>query len=141
MTSDAPAYPTYVANQLGFYQRTSRSARIGYVLTESVALLSAAAVPVAAATGAARWVPALLGGIAAVTTGLRQVFEFRQNWILRSVAQEAIKARIAAYETREESPSTRQLVHDVAEIALAETDRWRQLGEHAEPTPTKPNDD
>jgi hypothetical protein len=35
---------------------------------------------------------------------------------------------------------TRRLVHDVAGIALAERDRWRQLGEQAEPTPAQPKD-
>jgi hypothetical protein len=101
VAADAPAYPTYVGDQLAFYRRTSRMARVGYMTSETIALVWAAAVPVAAATGAARWVPALLGALAAITTGLRQVFEHRQNWILRSVAQEAIKARIAAYEARE----------------------------------------
>jgi hypothetical protein len=134
VASDIPAVPAYVTNELAFYQRTSRSARVGYLVTETVALVAAAAVPVSAATGAARWVPATLGAIAAIMTGLRQVFEYRQNWILRSVAQEAIKARIAAYEAREQPDATRRLVHDVSAIALAETDRWRQLGEQAEPT-------
>jgi uncharacterized protein DUF4231 len=135
MAADAPAYPAYVSHQLEFYQRTSRGARVGYIVSETVALVAAAAVPVSAATGAARWVPAVLGAIAAITTGLRQVFEYRQNWILRTVAQEAIKARVAAYEAREQPAATRRLVHDVAGIALAETDRWRQLGEQAVPTP------
>jgi hypothetical protein len=141
VASDAPDYPSYVGDQLAFYGRTSRNARVGYLLSETVALVAAAAVPVVAATGAARWVPAVFGGLAAITTGLRQVFEFRQNWILRSVAQEAIKARLAAFEAREQSAATRRLVHDVAGIALAETDRWRQLGEHAEPTPAGPKED
>jgi len=141
MAADAPAYPTYVSDQLAFYERTSGSARVGYIVSETVALVAAAAVPVAAATGAARWVPAVLGALAAITTGLRQVFEYRQNWILRTVAQEGIKARIAAYEAREQPAATRRLVHDVAGIALAETDRWRQLGEQAVPTPTQTKDE
>ena len=140
MASHIPDFPAYVSDELAFYQRTSRSARVGYVVTETVALVAASAVPVAAATGAARWVPALFGAIAATTTGLRQVFEYRQNWILRSVAQEAIKARVAAYQAREQPDATRGLVHDVAAIALAETDRWRQLGERAEPTTAQPQE-
>jgi hypothetical protein len=36
-----------------------------------------------------------------------------------------MKARIAAFENRKASASTRRLVNEVSGIALAETDRWR----------------
>jgi hypothetical protein len=133
--ADARVLPPYVTAQLEFYRRTAASARWGYLVTETVALVAAAGVPVAAAAGPSRWVPALLGGIAAVATGLRQLFDFRQNWIQRSVAQESIKARIAAFEMRDEQPATRELVDEVADIALAETDRWRHLADKIPPTP------
>lgn len=135
MEADAPALPPYVTAQLDFYRRTAASARWGYLVTETVALVAAASVPVAAAAGPSRWVPAVLGAVAAIATGLRQVFDYRQNWILRSVAQETIKARIAAFETRDDAPETRRLVGEVADIALTETDRWRQLAEKTAPTP------
>ena len=128
----AAELPPYVADQRSFYERTAARSRWGYVLTETVALTSAAAVPVTAAAGGPNWLTAAFGSLAAITTGLRQVFEFRQNWILRSVALESIKARIAAFEHREAPASTRQLVDEVAGIAMAETDRWRALASRAE---------
>jgi hypothetical protein len=124
--------PSYVTDQRAFYERTAGQSRWGYILTETVALTSAAAVPVTAAASGPSWLTAALGSLAAITTGLRQVFEYRQNWILRSVALESIKARIAAYENRKQSPSTRRLVNEVAGIAIAETDRWRSLASQAE---------
>src|SRR3954447_1801657 len=128
----AAELPPYVADQRSFYERTASQSRWGYVLTESIALTAAAAVPVTAAAGGPTWLTAVLGSLAAITTGLRQVFEFRQNWILRSVALESIKARIAAFENRKASPSTRRLVNEVAGIAIAETDRWRSLADQAQ---------
>jgi hypothetical protein len=133
----AAELPPYVQAQRSFYERTAASARWGYLLTETAALVSAAAVPVAAAAGAARWVPALLGAIAAVTTGLRQVFEYRQNWILRSVALVTIDARIAAYQAKSDPEETQTLIDEVAGIAMAETDRWRALANQARQPPPK----
>jgi hypothetical protein len=128
----AAELPPYVADQRSFYERTSAQSRWGYVLTETIALTAAAAVPVTAAAGGPSWLTAVLGSLAAITTGLRQVFEFRQNWILRSVALESIKARIATYENRKAAASTRRLVDAVAGISIAETDRWRSLASQAE---------
>jgi hypothetical protein len=129
----AAELPPYVEAQRRFYERTSARARWGYLLTETIALASAAAVPVAAAADAPRWVPALLGAIAAITTGLRQAFEFRQNWILRSVALVTIDARIAAYQAKGEPGDTQALVEEVAGVAMAETDRWRALAHRTQP--------
>ena len=131
--------PPYVEKQQAFYERTATIARRGYIATETLALVAAAAVPVCAAADLPRWSIATLGAIAAIMTGLRQVFEYRQNWILRSVALETIKARVATFEARPEEPATRRLVTEVAEIAIAETDRWRRLGEQASATAPKPD--
>src|SRR4051812_46924850 len=109
-----PDLPPYVVDQRDFYKRTARQSRWGYILTEGIALTSAAAVPVTAAASGPSWLTATFGSLAAIMTGLRQVFEYRQNWILRSVALESIKARIAAFENRKASPSTRRLVNEVA---------------------------
>jgi hypothetical protein len=121
----------YVEAQRRFYERTAASARWGYLVTETVALVSAAAVPVAAAANAPLWVPAVFGAVAAITTGLRQVFEYRQNWILRSVALVTIDARIAAYRAKSDPEVTQALIDEVAGIAMAETDRWRALANQA----------
>jgi hypothetical protein len=127
----AAELPPYVVAQREFYERTAAQSRWGYLLTETVALISAAAVPVAAAANAPLWVPAVFGAIAAITTGLRQVFEYRQNWIMRSVALVTIDARIAAYQARTQAPEEQTLIDEVAGIAIAETDRWRDLASRA----------
>jgi hypothetical protein len=126
----AAELPPYVEAQRRFYERTAASARWGY-------LVSAAAVPVAAAADAPRWVPAVFGAIAAITTGLRHVFEYRQNWILRSVALVTIDARIAAYQAKGDPEETQTLVDEVAGVAMAETDRWRALANQARQAPPK----
>jgi hypothetical protein len=136
----AAELPPYVAAQREFYERTASLSRRGYVLTETLALVSAAAVPVAAAADAALWVPAVFGSIAAITTGLRQVFEYRQNWILRSVAFVAIEARIAAFEARRDAPEVQTLIDEVSGLALAETDRWRDLASRAQQPPPATTD-
>jgi hypothetical protein len=60
------------------------------------------------------------------------VFEYRQNWILRSVAFVTIEAQIAAYQARTQTPETQTLIDEVSGIALAETDRWRDLASKAQ---------
>jgi Protein of unknown function (DUF4231) len=127
----AAELPPYVEAQRKFYERTAASARWGYLVSETTALVSAAAVPVAAAADAPLWVPAALGALAAITTGLRQLFEYRQNWILRSVALVTIDARIAAYEAKGDTPEAQTLIDEVAGVAMAETDRWRSLANQA----------
>jgi hypothetical protein len=128
----AAELPPYVVDQRAFYERTAMQSRWGYIVTETMAITAAAAVPVTAAASGPSWLTAGLGSLAAIMTGLRQVFEYRQNWILRSVALESIKARIATFENRKGSPSTRRLVGEVAGISIAETDRWRSLASQAE---------
>jgi len=127
MSDETGDVPGYVTEQRAFYARTSRSARLGYVVTESVSIIAAASVPVVVAAGAPQAIAALLGAVAAVATGLRQAFNFRENWILRAVALETIKASIARYRVPGGHANPSRLVADVGAVSLAETSRWQQL--------------
>jgi hypothetical protein len=127
VSDEADDLPGYVAEQQAFYARTSKSARQGYVVTESLSIAAAAGVPVAVAAGAPQAIAALLGAVAAIATGLRQAFNFRENWILRAVALETIKASIARYRVAGVKGNPSRLIADVGAVSLAETSRWQQL--------------
>jgi hypothetical protein len=119
--------PAYVVGQQRFYERTSRTARVGYVISETVSIAAAASVPVVVAAGWAHWITALLGAVAATATGLRQAFNYRENWILRAAALEAIKSSVARYRVAGGRGNEAMLVREVGSVSVAETARWQQL--------------
>jgi hypothetical protein len=120
--------PDYVAGQRDFYLRGTATARLGYLITEALSISAAAAVPVTVAAGAPRWLIAALGALAAIATGLRQAFNFKENWIMRAVAGETIKGHIAHYLCGEPNQRREQVLIDrVRRISLAETTRWQQV--------------
>jgi hypothetical protein len=135
--------PAYVVGQQRFYEQSSRTARIGYLISETVSIAAAAGVPVVVAAGWAHWITALLGAVAATATGLRQAFNYRENWILRAAALEAIKASIARYRVADARVSEAKLVREVGSVSVAETARWQQLigqvqADTTQDEPTKP---
>jgi hypothetical protein len=140
MTTHDDGLPEYVRSQQEFYARTTRQARLGYTITEVVAIVTAAAVPVSVAAGLDDWVAAALGGLAAIATGLRQAFNFRQNWALRAAALVAIEKAIGRYE--EPDAKRRALVDRVGAIAIAETTHWQgsvsRVTDVSRPSPPAP---
>jgi Protein of unknown function (DUF4231) len=130
--------PAYVCQQPRFYAAGTKHARWGYAATEFTSIAAAPAVPLAVAARSPDWVTAIFGAIAAISTGLRQAFNFRENWILRAVAREAVKADVALYVAAgDRTPSDElALIRDVRATNLAETARWKDLVDH-----TKGDDD
>ena len=138
--------PPYVTEELGWYARYSRSARIGYYILEMLAIGLAAAVPVATAIGTATWVIAGFGSAATAIGAARHVFGFDRNWPARAVTAERIRGRVAMFTLGViDAP---QLVTDVTELVDRETAGWshgvraalgrsQPAGAHP-PTATKP---
>ena len=124
--------PGYVIEQRNFYRRASNKSHYGYLGSQSLALLAAALVPVVAATGAERWVSALLGTIAAFGSGVSLLFRFKDNFASRSITLENIRGEIALFDTTEMTEE--ELVTTVRQFVLEETRQWKAatLGGHDE---------
>ncbi|WP_326781763.1 DUF4231 domain-containing protein [Streptomyces longwoodensis] len=145
-TESGSDYAMGLANRsYAWYQRAAMRARRYYRITESLQLLVSAAIPVAAvlAPDEAR-VPALLGGIVVVLTGLRSVFHWQDDYLRFSQAREAIEAERRLYRTGaapydEEGTRERALAAAVTRIEQGEMSAWAQLvstGSREEPTAT-----
>src|SRR4051794_19300148 len=85
--------PTWdrLEDQLGWYDRKSSAAQRMYKRLKILQLVTAAAIPVAAAAGAPGWVTAALGGVVLVLEGLQQLGQYQQDWAAYRSTCEALK--------------------------------------------------
>ncbi|KUN39976.1 hypothetical protein AQJ30_08425 [Streptomyces longwoodensis] len=145
-TGPGPDYALDLANRsYAWYRRAAMKARRYYRITEILQLLVSAAIPVSAvlAPGEAR-VPALLGGVVVVLTGLRSVFHWQDDYLRFSQAREAVEAERRLYRTGaapydDEATRERALAAAVTRIEQGEMSAWAQLvstGPREEPTIT-----
>jgi Protein of unknown function (DUF4231) len=98
---------------------------------DSCILVLTAGVPFAVAAHAPGWVAALLGALAAVGTGSRQVFGWQKNWASFSVASGQIEAEIVRFgygigDYQESATAAGRLAERVENITAAETGTWVQ---------------
>lgn len=127
---DAPDPPlAYAEDQLGWYTRNNRTARIGHYGIEVLQLVAAALTTLAAATSAAATLTAALASVTLLLTGLRQVFGFREKWATMTWATVRIEHAMNLYrlqpaETRR--AAGRQLVLEVDAIVAEETQGWAE---------------
>lgn len=118
------------AGSYDWYKVHAIGARRMYKISESTVLVLAAAIPVAAAMApGSAIVPAVLGGIVVVITGLRGVFHWQDNYLRFSGAREAVEAQRRLYITRSapyDDASTRDeiLVSSVTRIEQQEMGGW-----------------
>ena len=77
-------------DQLGWYERKSRSNKLWYQSLKVAQIVIAAAIPVTAAAGASATVAGALGAVVVVLEGLQQLFQFQQNWISYRVTAQAL---------------------------------------------------
>lgn len=115
--------------QLSWYARNKRTARIGHYTVEVAQLVAAAATTLAAAAGAAPVVTAALASLTLLLTGLRQVFGFREKWAARAWAATRIEHEIHLYRLRppaEREAAGRRLVMQVDAIVAEETRGWAE---------------
>lgn len=123
--------PVNVVERGRWYRQQMRSARIKSHAVDTCILVLTAGVPFAVAARARGWVAALLGALAAVGTGLRQVFGWQKNWALFSVASGQIEAEIVRFgygigDYQEAATAAGRLADRVENIPAAETGTWVQ---------------
>lgn len=132
--ANAAGYALRVANgSYDWYHRAALRARRFFRITETLVLLVSAAIPVSAVLAAGNAeVPAVLGGIVVVITGLRSVFHWQDDYLRFSEAREAVEAERRLYYTGAEpyaDPGTRDqvLTASITRIEQREMGSWAQL--------------
>lgn len=141
---DGPGYAMSLANRsYDWYQGAAGRARRNFRLSETLLLLVSAAIPVSAVLWSKNAeIPAVLGGIVVVITGLRSVFHWQDDYLRFTEAREAVEAERRLYNTGTEpyaDPRTRDqaLAAAVTRIEQREMGTWVQLaGPRADPTGT-----
>ncbi|WP_406412840.1 DUF4231 domain-containing protein [Streptomyces sp. NBC_01614] len=129
-----PGYAMRVANRsYDWYHNAAIRARRNFRLTETLLLLVSASIPVSAVISpGTAVVPAILGGVVVVITGLRSVFHWQDDYLRFSEAREAVEAERRLYYTGAEpyaAPDTRDqmLATNVTRIEQREMGTWIQL--------------
>ena len=116
-----------------WYRTHAIRARRNYRVAETILLVVAAAVPTSAVVAQHNaTVPAILGAIVVILTGLRSLFHWQDNYVRFSRAREAIEAERRLYRTSAkpyDDPSTRDqvLVAAVSRIEQDEMSGWTRL--------------
>ena len=121
--------PLNVVERGRWYRREMKSARIRAQLIDVAILIATAAVPCAVAAHAPGWVGAFLGGLAAVATGLRQVFGWQRNWASFARANVQIETEIVRFgqgvgEYAPPATAAALLATRVEDITASETGSW-----------------
>lgn len=101
---DLPVKPSYamaLANEsYTWYRKHAVSSRRAYKCLETALLIVAAAIPTSAAIAPHNViVPAILGAVVVILSGLRSVFHWQDNYLRFSGAREAVEAERRLYET------------------------------------------
>ena len=116
-----------------WYRSAAIKSRRYFRLTETLLLLISAAIPVSAVISPENaQVPAVLGGVIVVITGLRSVFHWQDDYLRFSEAREAVEAERRRYHTGAEpyhDPETRDrmLTASITRIEQREMGTWVQL--------------
>ncbi|MFD8212705.1 DUF4231 domain-containing protein [Streptomyces sp. NPDC059697] len=129
-----PGYALSIANgSYEWYRAAAIKARRYFRLTDVLQLVLSAAIPVSAVMvpGNAR-LPAVLGGLVVVITGLRSTFHWQDDYLRFSQAREAVEAERRLYLTGsrpydDESTRDRNLAASVSRIEQREMGTWVQL--------------
>ncbi|MFD7998586.1 DUF4231 domain-containing protein [Streptomyces sp. RLB3-17] len=129
-----PGYALGIANgSYEWYRAAAIKARRYFRLTEVLQLILSAAIPVSAVIvpGTAR-LPAVLGGLVVVITGLRSTFHWQDDYLRFSQAREAVEAERRLYLTGarpydDASTRDKNLASSVSRIEQREMGTWVQL--------------
>jgi hypothetical protein len=128
--AESGAALTVAEESAGWYRFAGARARRGYWSSEILVLVVAAAVPISGiiTPGDAR-LASILGAVVVVLSGLRTLFNWRENWSRFAVAASGLKAEIRTYAVGGEpydDPATRdaRLVDRVNAIERAEVQGW-----------------
>ncbi|MET8975358.1 DUF4231 domain-containing protein [Streptomyces sp. NPDC004539] len=131
---DRPGYAMTLANaSYDWYREAAAKARTYYRISECLQIVFSAAIPVSAvlSPGDAK-VPAVLGGLVVILTGLRSVFHWQDDYLRFSQAREAVEAERRLYRTGNEpydDPESRdrRLAAAVTRVEQQEMGVWVQV--------------
>jgi hypothetical protein len=126
-----PKYAVALADEsYEWYRTAARRSRRAHRGSATAVLGVAAAIPVAAVVWPTNAVvPAILGAVIVVVSGLRAIFDWHDNYLRFSLAREAVEAQRRRYRTRSapyDSPQTRdaELVAAITRIEQDEMANW-----------------
>lgn len=133
------ALPLNVVERGMWYRRQMHAARLRAQALDLSILLATAAVPCSVAAHAPAWAGAFLGGIAAVATGMRQVFGWQRNWASFARANVQIEAEIVRFgqaigEYAPAAKAAAALADRVEDITAAETGSWMRRLDRSDET-------
>jgi uncharacterized protein DUF4231 len=126
-SSDPPL--TFAQDQLAWYTRNNRNARIGHYSIEVSQLVAAAATTLSAAWAAIPVLTAALASLTLLLTGLRQLFGFREKWATMTWATVQIEHEINLYRLQRAQglqADGSRLVMRVDAIVAEETHGWAE---------------
>lgn len=87
-------------DQLAWYERRSAHDKNWFQRLKVAQIVIAAAIPVAAGTGASAWITGSLGASIVVLEGFQQLFQFQQNWLGFRATAESLKHEKHLYLSR-----------------------------------------
>lgn len=124
--------------ELQWYRRAGRRARVANQATEVLLLLMTAATTVAAALAVTAWVTAVLAAGSLILTGLRKSFDWHEKWVSFTTRWSELRSVVHQYrllpDERRDEETRRRLLSNVDEIVSSETEGWasrrRTLQEH-----------
>lgn len=133
---DQISLPINVVARGCWYRKQMRNARLRSETLDTCVLVLAAGVPFAVAVRAPGWVAALLGALAAIGTGLRQIFGWQKNWASFATASGQIEAEIVRFgygvgDYQDAATAAERLAERVENITSAETGTWVQRASEA----------
>lgn len=123
--------PVNVVERGYWYRKQMRHERVKSHTVDACVLILTASVPFAVAAHGPGWVTALLGALAAVGTGIRQIFGWQKNWTSFAAASGQIEAEIVRFgygigDYQETATAAARLAERVEDITGAETGAWVQ---------------
>ena len=91
--SEVPSSASWqrLEEQIGWYSKGARRNKRWYMRIKLVQIVSAAAIPVLAATSLPTWVAGGLGALIVVLESVQQLFQFHSNWTHYRSTSEALK--------------------------------------------------
>lgn len=135
--SDTPSATSYALrladDSYQWYRTAAIRSRKAYRLSQAILLVVAAAIPVVAAISPhSAIVPAILGAIIVILSGLQALFHWQDNYLRFSAAREAVEFERRLYYTRAapyEDSTTRDqnLAASVSRIEREEMGRWSRV--------------
>lgn len=130
-TSANPTYAIGIANDsYEWYKSHAIRSRKAYRVSETAVLVVSAAIPAAAAiTPHNAVIPAILGALVVILSGLRAVFHWQDNYLRFSGAREAVEAERRLYYTcytpyADSATRDQVLAASISRIEQAEMGGW-----------------